>query len=191
MTTRLALIGLIAISLAACAVGPARSGIDLAQWRTLGPAAWRFDDGVAAAGPGDGRSYLVAPTRYDDFTLELEFEVDAGTNSGVFFRCAGTAATADDINPDTCYEANIWDEHPNQAFRTGAIVNHTLPQAKVSTIGRRSTMRIEADGPRVAVYVDDTLTAFLDDAETRAGAIALQYGGGGVVRFHRLSLRPQ
>ena len=161
-------------------------GESLTGWLTQGDADWTVADGVLMA-TGTGQGFVMTEALYGDFELSLEFWVDASTNSGVFIRCK----RRDRIHPDSCYELNIWDEHPRQEARTGAIVFKVMPPlSRVDTVGRWSDMSVVADGKRIEVTVNGQLTARLDDADTRAGFIALQHWESGTVKFRNLTLTP-
>jgi len=161
-------------------------GSTLTGWVATGAASWEVDGGeIAARGVGDG--FLATEAEYGDFRLQLEFWVDATTNSGVFIRCQDRQ----NIHPDTCYELNIWDEHPQQQARTGAIVFKAMPPlANVKTVGRWNTYDVLSRGSRIEVRVNGTLTATLDDANRTPGFIALQHWRAGEVRFRSLILTP-
>jgi len=60
------------------------NGRDLTGW-TCKPGAWIVEKGVLTR---NGGSDIWTENRFGDFILELEFMVDPGTNSGVFFRTA-------------------------------------------------------------------------------------------------------
>jgi hypothetical protein len=136
-----------------------------------------------AAGAGDG--FLASETVYGDFRLRVEFWVDATVNSGIFIRCRDRSR----IHPETCYELNIWDQHPQQEARTGAVVMHVMPPlAKVETAGRWNTYEVTAQGAAIEVRVNGVITAVLDNADPMAGFIALQHWGDGTVKFRRLEL---
>jgi len=67
------------------------------------PGSWAVEDGVLTR-KGGGSIWTKA--QYGDFILDLEFKVDKGTNSGVFFR------TADIKDPvQTGIEVQIYDSH--------------------------------------------------------------------------------
>ena len=159
-------------------------GQSLAGWSVLGEAQWSVEKGsIVASGGGDG--FLRTGTSYGDFSLSLEFWVDVSTNSGVFIRCQDTAR----IHPDTCYELNIWDEHPQQEARTGAIVFKSMPpRVHVKTVDRWNTYDVVARGSRIEVKVNGELTATLHDADPAPGFIALQHWQTGTVRFRNIRL---
>ena len=172
--------------LVACANMGGRA-TDFRAWRATGDIPWRMQGTTAEAGPYkkagfDEMGFLISPQSRRDFRLSVEFWIDADTNSGILIRCGDVER----ITPTSCYEINIWDEHPNPDARTGAIVMQAKPLAHVDTAGRWNTCVIEAVGGNVTATVDGVLTARLTGAKLRAGYIALQHAGGGVVRFRNL-----
>jgi hypothetical protein len=160
------------------------SAVDLGTWQKVGNDAWRLTEQGAEAGPADALGFLVSNDTYDDFTLSVEYWVEDDTNSGIFIRCSD----AREINPDVCYEINIWDSHPNQESRTGSIVTFTKPLAHVDTLERWVRVDIEAAGSRIRASVDGQLTADLVDERSFSGVIALQYGGTGRLNFRNLTI---
>ena len=144
-------------------------GQSLAGWQVLGEARWSVLDGeIVGSGEGDG--FIATEAMYGDFHLRAEFWVEAGTNSGIFIRCKDP----DYVHPDTCFEFNIWDEHPKQEARTGAIVFRVMPPlAHVETVGHWNTYEITARGGFLQAKVNGEVTARLDDADPTAGFIAL------------------
>ena len=161
-------------------------GHTLTGWRSEGEASWQVQEGnIIGSGQGDG--FLLHEGLYRDFRLEVEFLVDGDTNSGVFIRCSDPG----NIHPDTCYELNIWDAHPRQEARTGAIVFRAMPPlAHVDTVGRWSTLAVTAQGGELLVKINGVTTATLSNADATAGFIALQRWGDGEVRFRRVVLEP-
>ncbi len=146
---------------------------------------WTIDDGVLIPERGEDRTYIVTKKRYADAEITLEFNPDPGTNSGVFARCQDPAS----ITPIDCYEFNIWDAHPQQDARTGAIVTIAPPTAPVVTEGRWNTMRVRLERSRLRVWVNGTLTNDVEHDKLANGHIALQYGGeGGMVKFRNLRI---
>jgi hypothetical protein len=159
-------------------------GSSLTGWQAGNSGVWRASAGELV-GDGERDSYLATDAEYGNFVLSLEFSVDAGVNSGVFIRCQ----QRDNIHPTTCLELNIWDQHPQQEARTGAIVFRFMPPlAKVDTLGHWNHLRVEARGPRVELAINETLTARLTDADATPGFIALQHFGSGRVRFRNIVL---
>jgi hypothetical protein len=173
---------------AAAVAGDTRSlfdGNSLAGWQISGDALWAVENGeIVSGGAGDG--YLYSDASFGDFELSAQFWVDATTNSGIFIRCQDST----NIHPDTCFELNIWDEHPRQEARTGSIVFKVMPPlAHVETIGRWNTYEVTARGSNLVVKVNGTVTATMDDADPVAGFIALQHWAEGTVKFRNIQLK--
>jgi hypothetical protein len=159
-------------------------GHSLDGWRVEGASEWSVvDQAIMASGSDDG--FLVSERDFGDFHLLLEFWVDATTNSGIFIRCKDRSR----IHPETCYELNIWDEHPQQEARTGAIVKQFMPpMARVDTVGKWNTLEVMARGAAIEVMINGVTTAVLDNANPTAGFIALQHWADGSVKFRKLEL---
>lgn len=157
---------------------------DLSSWSRLGDAEVRIDGNSASVGPREETAYLVSPEEYGDLKLSVEFLIEAATNSGVFIRCSDAVT----INPDTCYEINIYDDHPNQDHRTGSIVRLAKPLAHVDTVGEWSLMEIDAIGDLIVVRVNGVETVRLRNDRSAAGYIALQFREGGSLQFRNVSV---
>ena len=171
--------------LTACATGtPLFNGSNLDGWEVIGEADWRVIAGeLVASGEGDG--VIASVEEFQDFRLSLEFWVDATTNSGVFIRCQDRS----NIHPNTCFELNIWDQHPQQEARTGAIVFKVMPPlAQVETVGRWNTYDVTAEGSKLVVKVNGVITAIMVRADPAGGFIALQHREKGTVRFRNIRL---
>ena len=160
-------------------------GHSLAGWSVAGEAHWSVADGAIVAA-GDGNGFLLSEDEHGDFYLSLEFWVDGSTNSGIFIRCQDRQR----VHPDTCYELNIWDQHPRQEARTGAIVFKFMPPlVQVDTVGKWNLYEVRASGPKIVVTVNGEITAVLDDADSSPGFIALQHWQTGTVKFRNISLQ--
>ena len=160
-------------------------GHSLAGWSVTGDAQWSVTDGAIVAA-GDGNGFLLSADAHGDFYLSLEFWVDATTNSGIFIRCQDRQR----VHPDTCYELNIWDQHPRQEARTGAIVFKFMPpMVQVDTVGKWNRYAVRASGKKIVVTVNGEITAVLDDADSAPGFIALQHAQTGTVKFRNISLQ--
>lgn len=170
-----------------CAPAPVLfDGVSLDGWESTGDANWSVVEGeIVSSGNGDG--YLFSAEEYGDFELSAEFWVDATTNSGLYIRCKDR----ENIHPDTCYELNIWDDHPQQEARTGAIVYKVMPPLyHVKTIDRWNTYQVIAKGSSLHVSVNGEVTATMETADPTPGFIALQHWAEGTVMFRNLEIRP-
>lgn len=173
--------------LTACTAStPMPDSNSLAGWEVVGDAEWTVQNGEIVGG-GDGEGFIISREHFTDLRLKLEFLVESETNSGVFIRCQDPRR----IEPDTCYEFNIWDEHPKQEARTGSIVFRLMPPlAHVETVGRWSTYEIVARGSSLKAWVNGQLTAELDTTEHSSGFIALQRWRTGTIRFRNIVVEP-
>ena len=159
-----------------------QTSVELNAWQKVGDDPWRQTESGAEAGPAEAVGFLVSIETYADFHLSLEYWVEDDTNSGIFIRCS----SAVEISPDTCYEINIWDSHPNQASRTGSVVKLAGPLAHINGLERWVRVNIETDGDRIRAMFDGKLTVDLEDDRSPSGLIALQYGGTGTLKFRNL-----
>lgn len=162
-------------------------GTSLAGWSSVGNAQWQIADGALTTIDGTGEGMLVSAKPYGNYRLTVEFWADDTVNSGVFIGCRDPR----DITPFSCHEVNIWDNHPDQDFRTGAIVAKVSPPlAQVATVGQWNLYDISAQGGRIVVTLNGVVTAELADPANATGYIALQSANGGTVRFRRVTLQP-
>jgi hypothetical protein len=160
------------------------AGHDLASFDTLGNAQWNIVDDYIEA-DGGMASFLVTKGQYGDFLLRVEFWPSADANSGVFIRCQNRM----EVNAESCYEINIFDQNENADNRTGAIIGHSAPMASIETGDRWNTYEIRAEGPHIVVTLNDTVVADIENDEFAAGAIALQ-NNGGLIRLRNVQIRP-
>lgn len=153
------------------------------DWETFGTAKWQFSKGVLKGSINEGEGFLMTKKSFTNFMLELEFKPDSTINSGVFIRCVNKELSATD-----CHEINIWDLHPNQDFRTGAIVSKVVPKNYVETINKWNTYRIKANGNQIKVWVNNRITADSSFTTPLSGYIALQAMGNGEISFRNIKL---
>jgi len=157
-------------------------GSTLKGWDVVGDANWAIVDKTVQATRGTG--FLVTPSAYGDFQLVAEFWVTDDANSGIFIRCAD----AKNLTADTCYEVNIYDQRPDPAFRTGAIVNVAKPATLINTGGKWNTYDITAKGAKMTVTLNGTRTVDVEHSGHARGPIGLQYSAG-TVKFRSVRIR--
>jgi hypothetical protein len=157
-------------------------GTSLKGWDVVGNANWSVADGAVQASMGTG--FLVTPQAYTDFQITADFWVTDDANSGVFIRCSDPKT----INAMNAYEVNIFDKRPDQAYRTGAIVDVAKPLTVVNTGGKWNTIDITARGPRMTVLINGQKMVDVQDNKHARGPIALQYGAG-TVKFKNVRLK--
>ena len=172
-------IALASLMLAACASAP--SWMPGSGWTTLidgdkgmenfvpvGDVNWRAEQGAIVADTGNG--------------------IPA---SGIYMRCADPKNLTD----KTCYEANIFDQRPDQTYGTGGIVHHGKVLQPVKAGGKWNVYEISARGPKLTVTLNGTKTSEIDNVATPRGPIALQFGNqpkipGGAIKFRKVQIRP-
>jgi hypothetical protein len=157
-------------------------GTSLDNWSRVGDANWELRDGAVVADAGTG--FLLSRDVYSDFDLDLEFFVSADANSGVFLRCANPA----EIGAATCYEVNIFDQRPDPAYRTGAIVDVAKPNVMLETGGKWNHYAISARDKHLTVLLNGQTTVDVQNDKFAAGPVALQYGAGQVM-FRNVRIR--
>jgi hypothetical protein len=191
-----------ALALAACSSMP--SWVPGSGWTTLidgdkglenferlGDANWRAEGGAVVADKGKG-GFLVSKQAYKDFDLRVEFWADDTTNSGIFMRCQDRKTITD----KSCYEANIFDQRPDQTYATGGIVHFAKVLKPTKAGGKWNTYDINAKGSKVTVTLNGTKTAELDHSQFAQGPIALQFGAippqglpGGSIKWRKVQIR--
>jgi hypothetical protein len=189
--------------LAACSSMP--SWVPGSGWTTLidgdkgmdnfvrvGDANWRTEDGAIVADKGKG-GFLMSKDSYADFQLRIEFWAADNANSGIYMRCSEPKNLTD----KTCYEANIFDQRPDQTYATGGIVHRGKVMQPVKAGGKWNVFEITAKGSTMTVVLNGTKTAEINNVEFPRGPIALQFGNlppkgepGGAIKFRKVQIRP-
>ncbi|TWT91668.1 3-keto-disaccharide hydrolase [Neorhodopirellula pilleata] len=158
-------------------------GHTLFGWAIAGEANWRVEDNAIVVDRGSP-CFLNTTTRWSDYELELEFQADEETNSGIFVR---TTMEPSDPAID-CFEINI--APPSNPFPTGGVVKRKIGKTIDIKAEQWHTMNILCDGERLTVKVNDQTTVEMDNAASpRLGYIGLQYRTG-PIRFRNIRLRP-
>jgi uncharacterized C2H2 Zn-finger protein len=155
------------------------------SWSKYGDAKWKIENAELIATVYEGDGWLATDSTYENFILELDFYPSSEINSGVFIRCKDTA-----IDPDICYELNIWDAHTIVENRTGALVRRARPYAHINTINKWNTYRIEANGIKLKAWINDTLTIDVKNSELTSGHVGLQAKGTGEIKFRNIRITP-
>ena len=163
----------------------------LENWNRVGDANWRPEDGAIVAYRGKG-GFLVSNGSYKDFQLRAEFWADPTTNSGIFIRLSNPKR----IGADNAYEVNIFDQPPDPAYGTGAIVNYAKVSPMPKAGGKWNTLEITARGPELTVTLNGVQTVSVKLSKFAHGPVALQYGlgaknaEGGPIKFRRVQIKP-
>ena len=161
----------------------------LENFERVGDVNWRAEGGAIVGDKGKG-GFLLSKNAYKDFQLRIEFWADDSANSGIYMRCAEPKNLTD----KTCYEANIFDQRPDQTYATGGIVHRGKVLQPVKAGGKWNTYDITAKGTKMTVLLNGTKTAEIDNVESPSGPIALQFGNqpkspGGAIKFRKVQVR--
>ena len=153
-------------------------------WTMVGDANWRIENGKFIADSASGISHLVTEDNFDNFQIQLEFWNHEGANSGVFMRIQDPSAITD----TTAYEANIFDNRPDQSGRTGGIPNFLPPAVVIDTWDQWNSYDITMIGNHVIVYLNGVKTIDGTDDNFSSGPLSLQYGAG-TIKFRNVRIR--
>jgi hypothetical protein len=162
-------------------------GLD--NFERVGDANWRAEGGAIVADKGKG-GFLLSKTTYKDFELRAEFWADHSANSGIYLRCSQPKNLTD----KTCYEANIFDQRPDQTYATGGIVHRGKVLKPVKAGGQWNVYEITARGAKMTAVLNGTKTAEIDNVEFGSGPFALQFGNqpkapGGAIKFRKVQIK--
>lgn len=145
---------------------------------------WALKDQTMCNISDSDNGFMISRTQYGDFELLLEFRPDAQVNSGIFVRCRDAT-----FSPTSCYELNIWDNHPDQSNRTGSIVGIQSAGRIVNTNNQWNTMRVIAVGARIQIWINNILTMDYADADMRASPIGFQAFESGEICFRNIRIQ--
>jgi Domain of Unknown Function (DUF1080) len=163
-------------------------GLD--NWNRIGDANWRAEDGAIVADRGKG-GYLVSKNSYKDFQIRAEFWADHTTNSGIFIRLSDPAK----VTAKNSYEVNIFDQRPEPAYGTGAIVDFAAVSPMPKAGGKWNTYEITARGDRLTVVLNGVQTVNIQNGKFPQGPFALQFGNGpkdapgGAIKWRKVQIK--
>ena len=160
-------------------------GHTLFGWTIAGDANWRIEDNAIVVDAGDV-GLLCTSLPWRDYELQLEYQADADTNSGIFLR---TPLEVSEPGRE-CYEVNI--APPDNPFPTASVVQRQKVEEVIdpATGDGWRKMSIRLVGGELAVRVDDRLVLEYEDPNPIPnGRIGLQHNSGRVA-FRDVQLRP-
>ena len=173
------------------------NGENLDGWRVHGTERWYVEAGeeggelVCESGPDAEYGYLVTGETYRDFDLTVEFKQEADGNSGVFLRSSVEGTTVSgwqaEVAPPGLFTGGVY-----ESYGRGWLVQPDPSLDAALRMGDWNTMRIRADGDRIATWLNGTKMVDFEDEQIGAGegSVALQiHDGGGIkVRWRNLQL---
>lgn len=170
-------------TIAFCQWQPLFNGKDLTGWKQLnGKAKYEVKNGeiIGTTVFGEPNSFLATDKDYGDFILEFEFKVDSSMNSGVQFRSESKPEYQNgrvhgyqfEIDPSKrAWTGGIYDE----ARRDWLYQLDLNPDARPAfKQGEWNKARLECIGNNIRTWVNGIPCAYLIDAMTPKGFIALQ-----------------
>ncbi len=195
---------ILALTLAGCATMKPQAwqslfdGTGTRGWHNIGREAidprWQAIDGaltLTAAGGGD----IVTDREFGDFELELEWRIEPGGNSGIFYR-GGDADPVWKTAPEmqVLDDAAAEDRH-DPKHRAGSVYDLYAPErAAAKPAGEFNRVRIVARGARVEHWLNGVRVASYDlDSEEWKRRVAASkfaaYPGFAVLRRGRIGLQ--
>lgn len=157
----------------------------LENFNLVGDANWMPEMASIRATEGSGASWLVSKNSYRDFELRVEFWASHDANSGVYMRCQD----AQRITDRDCYEANIFDQRPEAAYGTGAIVHVAPVSDPLPKAGDKwNVYKLIMDGDHLIVELNNERTVDVRDSKLSSGPFALQWARG-ELRFRKVQIR--
>jgi hypothetical protein len=195
------------------------NGQDLTGWvQKGGKAKFTVEDGaiVGTTVPNTENSFLCTEKEFTNFTLELEFQVDPGLNSGVQIRSRAAdkpttetwAGAERKFGAGRVHGLQVEIDPSGRAWTGGIQVEgggdwrwlHDLkknePARKAFKAGEWNKLRIEAKGDTIKTWLNGVPAADLKNDVIPTGFIALQVHSIGKktdvlhVRFRHLKLEP-
>ncbi len=80
--------------------------------------------------------------------------------------------------------------HPNQDYRTGAIVTRSHQLNRVETLDKWNKYEIRYEKDRIQAWINGIKTADINDSLLSAGNIALQAAENGEIKFRNVKVQP-
>ncbi|HRR25889.1 MAG TPA: DUF1080 domain-containing protein [Acidobacteriota bacterium] len=156
------------------------NGKDLDGWEVRGAAPWRVDNGVIAAGGGDG--YLITRRSFSSFVFETFVRTSPQANGGVFFRWGDENGRG--------YEVQIY--NVEEATNPTGSLYGLVPAPDLRARDEEWFMlQIVSSGASALVFVNGHPVVQAHNLELPdQGRITLQMHSPGKIEFLRPRIRP-
>jgi sugar phosphate isomerase/epimerase len=174
---------------------PLFNGKDLDGWTVIEDGEWTIEDGVLvgkngvnwSTDPAKTGSWLSTKKQYGNFRLEIQFMINEGGNSGVFFR------SKHEKNPAfTGYELQIHDSpgKPPSKGGPGSLYDLVAPEKNViRPAGVWNYATITANGNKIRVEMNGEKIIETENKRSGKGYIGLQnHDAKSVVRFKNIRI---
>jgi hypothetical protein len=172
------------------------NGKNLGGWVPMYGGEWEVQEGVLmgkngtnwTTNPEKTGSWLRTAKPYGDFVLELDYAINKGGNSGVFFRSALTK------NPAfTGYEMQIVDDYGRKPTKgsTGGLYDVVAATKNMSKpAGEWNQVKISAQGQHLQVWLNGEQVVNFQGSRATNGYIGLQaHDARSVVKFRDIRIR--
>ncbi len=176
-------------------IKPIFNGHDLGGWTRIEDGEWIIENGILigrngqhwSTDPEKTGSWLSTERQYGDFRLELQYSINKGGNSGVFFR------SSHEKNPSfTGYEMQIHDSAGRPPSKTGVGSIYAVVAPSSNTARRAdewNTVTIVAKGPKIVIEMNGEKIIDTELTRSARGYIGLQnHDTKAVVRFKNIRL---
>ena len=170
-------------------------GKDTRGWVTMHGGEWEVADGVLTGkngtnwttNPEKSGSWLRTAKPYGDFVLELDYAINKGGNSGIFFRSDLAK------NPAfTGYEMQIVDDHGRKPTKgsTGGLYDVVAATKNMSKpAGEWNHVKISAKGQKIQVWLNGEQIVDFEGSRALKGYIGLQaHDSHSVVKFRNIRI---
>jgi hypothetical protein len=168
------------------APAPLFNGQTLAGWAVVGAGQWTVEDGVLVGQGGSGAAVLKSARTWANLVLQAEILVEDGAQTSIGVRCPERDAAP--ASARSCYRVSLNDAHP--LFPTGSLVDYRQGSPRMTTAGEWTRVAITADGPRLVVRINDTVTAEVRDGRLTHGTITIETPSRGRVRVRNVQVAP-
>src|SRR5215204_2832265 len=170
------------------------NGKNLSGWTVHGTEKWYVENKelVCESGPDKQYGYLSTNKNYKDFTLTLDFKLEANGNSGVFIRSGieGTKISGwqVEVAPENHHTGGIY-----ESYGRGWIIQPKPEDEKWLRAKDWNTLKIKMVGDEITTWLNGHQMVTLKDEKIGKGEgfIALQiHDGGGIkVRWKNLKIQ--
>jgi hypothetical protein len=178
---------------------PLFNGKNLDGWKPYGEEKWIAENGTILGESAAGKyGYLVTDQTYRDFDLRVQFKGEADGNSGLFYHCkiTGASATGPDIEGVQAEVDPTPGHHTGGLYESGGrgwLIQPTPEGEKALKPGEWNLLEVSAHGSHVITRLNGMVIADYHDPAPKftEGAIALQIhtGGGVKVRWKDIEIR--
>jgi 3-keto-disaccharide hydrolase len=171
------------------------NGRNLAGWVVMHGGEWTVENGVLtgrngtnwSTNPEKSGSWLSTEKQYGNFILELEYAINQGGNSGIFFR------SAHEKNPAfTGYEMQVVADPGREPTKGSAGSLYAVVPAKRNMskpAGEWNQVKIVAEGRRVQIFWNGELTIDHETDRALKGYLGLQnHDAKSVVKFRDIRI---